>query len=167
MKENFAHKLVHELHHSDAAFDPEREEVEIVETGVRGVRLFHLPKFGDARGDLSVGEFERNIPFRPKRYFVVYNVPSRETRGEHAHRRCHQFLVSIAGTCNVIVDDGSARREFTLDRPTLGIHIPPMIWGTQYNHSADAALLVFASDFYDPADYIRKYDDFLSLVMKK
>ncbi len=115
--------------------DADRKTVEVIDTGVRGVRLFKLPQFRDVRGDLSVGEFERNIPFHPNRYFVVYNVPSRETRGEHAHKACHQFLICLAGTCNVLVDDGVARREFVLDRPTLGIHIPPMIWGTQYNYS--------------------------------
>jgi UDP-2-acetamido-3-amino-2,3-dideoxy-glucuronate N-acetyltransferase len=144
--------------------DVDRKTAEIVDTGVRGVRLFNLPQFRDVRGDLSVGEFERNIPFRPSRYFVVYGVPSRETRGEHAHRACHQFLICVAGTCNVLVDDGVTRREFNLNRPTIGIHIPPMIWGTQYNYSPDAVLLVFASESYDPDDYIRVYSEFRSLV---
>ncbi|HEX7960600.1 MAG TPA: WxcM-like domain-containing protein, partial [Terriglobales bacterium] len=81
---------------------PDRDKLEVTDTGVRGVRLFRFPQFSDVRGDLSVGEFDRNVPFRPQRYFVVYNVPSRETRGEHAHRACHQFLICVAGSCNVL-----------------------------------------------------------------
>lgn len=146
--------------------DKNLKSAAIIDTGVGEVRLFNLPQFRDARGDLSVGEFERDVPFRPKRYFIVYGVPSRETRGEHAHKACHQFLICIAGTCSVVVDDGIARREFTLDRPTLGMHIPPMIWGTQYKYSADAVLLVFASENYDANDYVREYSEFLSLVTK-
>lgn len=144
--------------------DADRETGEVIDTGVRGVRLVKLPQFRDVRGDLSVGEFEQHIPFHPRRYFVVYNVPSRETRGEHAHKTCHQFLICVAGTCNVMVDDGAARREFILNRPTIGIHIPPKTWGTQYNYSADAVLLVFASELYDADDYVREYSEFRSFV---
>jgi len=134
------------------------------DTDVRGVRLLQLAHFADARGDLAVGEFERSLPFSPRRYFFVYNVPSRATRGEHAHKACHQFLVCVAGSCNVLVDNGAVRREFVLDRPTLGIYIPPMIWGTQYNYSPDAVLLVFASELYDPDDYVREYAEFCASV---
>ncbi|MFD2232193.1 WxcM-like domain-containing protein [Phaeospirillum tilakii] len=136
----------------------------LVESGVGGVRLHNLPQFRDSRGDLSVGEFERSVPFTPRRYFLVHGVPSRETRGQHAHRACHQFLICVAGSCNLLVDDGTNRREFVLGRPSLGVHLPPMVWGTLYNYSRDAVLLVFASDFYDPADYIRDYGDFLALA---
>lgn len=136
----------------------------MVESGVGGVRLHNLPQFRDSRGDLSVGEFERSVPFTPRRYFLVHGVPSRETRGQHAHRACHQFLICVAGRCNLLVDDGTNRREFVLGRPSLGVHLPPMVWGTLYNYSRDAVLLVFASDFYDPADYIRDYGEFLALA---
>jgi len=136
----------------------------VSDTGVRGVQIYTMPNFRDVRGDLSVGEFGRNIPFQPKRYFVVFGVPSRETRGEHAHKACHQFLICVAGACNVLVDDGEVRREFVLDSPKTGIHIPPMIWGTQYKYSQDAVLLVFASELYDPDDYIREYDLFRAMI---
>lgn len=127
-----------------------------------GARLHRMPRFMDLRGSLSVGEFERDLPFAPRRYFLVFGVPSRETRGEHAHRECHQFLVCVHGSVRVLVDDGRRRREFGLDAPDLGLHLPPMTWGTQYRYSADAVLLVFASHAYDPADYIRSYDEFLA-----
>jgi hypothetical protein len=97
----------------------------------------------------------------PKRYFMVFDVPSREVRGEHAHRTCHLFLLCLSGSCSVVADDGIHREEFTLDQPGMGIHLPPMVWGIQYKYSQDARLMVFASDHYDPADYIRDYQDFL------
>lgn len=130
-------------------------------TSVRGVTLHRLRQVPDLRGNLSVGEFERDIPFAPQRYFLVYDVPSAETRGEHAHRRCHQFLICIRGSCAVVADDGRQRQEFSLDRPDVGVHLPPMVWGIQYKYSADAVLLVFASHYYDAADYIRDYAGFL------
>jgi UDP-2-acetamido-3-amino-2,3-dideoxy-glucuronate N-acetyltransferase len=133
-------------------------------TAVAGVSLQRMPHYQDLRGSLTVAEFERDLPFMPQRHFVVYDVPSQETRGEHAHRRCHQFLVCVHGSVRVLADDGMRRQEFTLDSPCVGIHLPPMIWGTQYRYSPDAVLLVFASEPYDNDDYIRNYDEFLSLV---
>jgi UDP-2-acetamido-3-amino-2,3-dideoxy-glucuronate N-acetyltransferase len=99
-----------------------------------------------------------------RRYFMVFDVPSEDVRGEHAHRTCHQFLLCVRGRCRVVVDNGRKRSEVELDRPNLGLYLPPMVWGIQYRHSADALLLVFASDYYDPADYIRDYGEFLSAV---
>jgi UDP-2-acetamido-3-amino-2,3-dideoxy-glucuronate N-acetyltransferase len=131
---------------------------------VSGVQIFHFPWVKDMRGDLMVAEFERCFPFRPKRYFLVFGVPSREVRGEHAHKVCHQLLVCVHGSCNVVVDNGTTRREFILESPTVGIYVPPMIWSTQYKYSADAVLAVFASEPYDPADYIRDYKAFLRQV---
>jgi hypothetical protein len=136
----------------------------IQESNVCGVRLHHMQRVIDIRGNLTVGEFDRSIPFQPKRYFIVYDVPSMETRGEHAHRVCHQFLICVRGSCAVVADDGEHRQEFLLDRPDLGIHLPPMVWGIQYKYSADAVLLVYASHYYDAADYIRNYAEFRQLV---
>jgi len=133
------------------------------ELAVEGVTLHRLKVVPDLRGQLTVGEFEREIPFAPKRYFMVFGVPSREIRGEHAHRACHQFLICVHGNCSVVVDDGHRRAEVRLDRIDLGLHLPPMVWGTQYRYSPDAVLLVFASEHYDAQDYIRDYDEFLRL----
>jgi len=135
----------------------------VAATEVSGVTLHRLKRAADLRGSLSVGEFPRDIPFEVKRYFLVYDVPSAETRGEHAHRACHQFLICVHGSCAVVADDGMRRQEFRLDRPDVGVHLPPMVWGTQYKYSADAVLLVFASAHYDAADYVRDYSEFLAL----
>ena len=132
---------------------------------VTGPAVIHqLPRISDMRGNLSVGEFERSIPFAAKRYFLVFDVPSVETRGEHAHKACHQFLVCVRGSVNVVADDGRGRQEYVLDRPEKGLHLPPMVWGIQYKYSPDAVLLVFASHYYDASDYIRDYEEFLALA---
>lgn len=133
-------------------------------TQVSGVTLHHMPRVVDIRGSLTVGEFDRSIPFAVKRYFMVFAVPSMETRGEHAHRVCHQFLICVRGSCAVVADDGTHRQEFLLDRPDVGVHLPPMVWGIQYKYSADAVLLVYASHYYDNADYIRDYAEFRQQV---
>jgi acetyltransferase-like isoleucine patch superfamily enzyme len=133
-------------------------------TGVRGVTLHRLTVARDMRGSLAVAEFGRSVPFPVKRSFFVFDVPSRETRGEHAHRACHQFLVCLRGSCAVVADDGTSRQEFVLDSPALGLHLPPLVWGIQYKYTPDALLAVFASEHYDPADYVRDYDEFLTLV---
>lgn len=127
-------------------------------------QLYHLPLITDIRGTLSVGEVEQSIPFPVKRYFIVFDVPSVETRGEHAHRELHEFLVCVRGSVNVLVDDGTRREEYVLDRPELGLYLRPMVWSVQYKYSADAMLLVLASHHYDADDYIRDYDEFLALT---
>lgn len=141
-----------------------QDEVGFTQTAVHGVTFHRMPKVADMRGNLTVGEFERSIPFPVKRYFMVFDVPSLETRGQHAHKQCHQFLISVRGSCSVVADDGTHRQEFLLERPDIGIHLPPMTWGIQYKYSPDAVLLVFASHYYDNADYIRDYTDFLKHI---
>ena len=128
------------------------------------VSVHKLPQAEDFRGKLSFGETLRHIPFEVKRYFVSFAVASEQVRGEHAHRRLHQFLVCVAGRCHLVTDDGRNRYEFILDSPTKGIHVPPMVWGVQYKFSRDAVLLVLASDYYDPHDYIRDYSEFRALL---
>lgn len=135
--------------------------------GVKGVRLYNLPIISDLRGNLTFAEYEESLPFVPKRYFLVFKVPSRDVRGEHAHRECHQFLVCVKGNCSVVVDDGQNRAEVLLSRPNLGIHIPPFVWATEYKYSEDAVLLVLASDVYKSEDYIRDYDIFLKEVKER
>jgi acetyltransferase-like isoleucine patch superfamily enzyme len=131
---------------------------------VPSVTLVELPRINDIRGSLTVGEVGQAIPFEVQRYFMIFNVPTVETRGEHAHRACHEFLVCVRGRVSVVADDGRHREEFLLDRPDLGLHLPPMIWGIQYKYSPDALLLVFASHHYDAADYVRDYGEFLLLA---
>jgi UDP-2-acetamido-3-amino-2,3-dideoxy-glucuronate N-acetyltransferase len=131
--------------------------------GLEGVKVFKMPLVSDIRGNLSVGELAKLLPFSVRRYFLVFDVPSVETRGEHAHKICHQFLICVKGKCSVVADDGLGREEIGLDRPDVGLYLPPMVWGIQYKYSADAVLLVFASHEYDPDDYIRNYEQFLKL----
>ncbi len=133
-------------------------------SGVGGVELRPLTRAIDMRGSLAAAEFGRELPFAPQRVFMVYAVPSAEVRGEHAHRRCAQFLVCVHGQVTAMVDDGQRRAEYRLDRPDVGLYIPPMVWGTQYRYSADAVLMVLASQAYDAGDYIRDYAEFLALA---
>jgi UDP-2-acetamido-3-amino-2,3-dideoxy-glucuronate N-acetyltransferase len=144
----------------------EPADTEVVRTSVPGVTLHRLALAEDLRGKLSAAEFSIQVPFVPKRYFMVYDVPGKEVRGEHAHRQCHQFLVAARGSLSVVVDDGKTSEEIVLDEPRVGLYLPPMIWSVQYKYSSDALLLVFASDHYDPDDYIRDYDEFLTMVRR-
>jgi len=131
---------------------------------VSGVKLMHLKHVEDMRGNLCVAEWYREFPFLPRRVFCVYDVPSTRVRGEHAHKECHEFLVCINGSLAVVADDGLTRVEYTLDKPWLGLYLPPKIWRIHYKYCNEAILMVFASHEYDPDDYIRNYDDFLKVV---
>jgi UDP-2-acetamido-3-amino-2,3-dideoxy-glucuronate N-acetyltransferase len=144
---------------------PEKNSSSQKNTQVKNVTLHHLPVITDLRGSLSVGEFPKQIPFIPKRYFLVFDVESSEIRGEHAHKKCQQFLICIKGSCSVVADDGKNREEFKLDAPNIGLYLPPMTWGIQYRYSSDAVLLVFASEFYDAEDYIRDYQEFQQQII--
>lgn len=133
--------------------------------GVDGVHVHRFAEFEDLRGALTAGELPgEGVPFTPQRWFLVYDVPGREVRGEHAHRVCHQFLVCVSGRVSVAVDDGTNRAEVLLDRPSVGVYVPPLVWASEYRYEDDAVLLVLASHPYDPDDYIREYDAFLAEV---
>jgi len=133
-------------------------------TAVEGVDLFELNHVTDLRGDLCVAEIENDLPFIPKRVFFVYNVPNSRVRGEHVHRELHEYLVCVSGSVSVVVDDGKQREEHVLDKPWVGLHLPPRVWRSLFKFSSDAVLMVFASHEYDPDDYIRDYDTFLEFV---
>jgi UDP-2-acetamido-3-amino-2,3-dideoxy-glucuronate N-acetyltransferase len=132
-----------------------------LEVHVGGVALLHVPLIKDLRGNLTAREVGKGLPFVPQRFFVVLGVPSKEVRGEHAHRQCEQLLVCLQGSVSVVVDDAKSRQELLLDSPEIGVYLPPLVWGIQYKYSADSVLLVLASQLYDAADYIRDYDEFL------
>lgn len=131
---------------------------------VGGARLHEMPLIRDLRGALTFGEIGAHLPFEPKRFFMVYDVPTREVRGEHAHRTLHEFLVCLSGSCSIALDDGIHRDEVVLDTPTIGLHVPPRLWRVHYKYSPDAMLLALCSDVYDPDDYVRNYDDFRALM---
>jgi UDP-2-acetamido-3-amino-2,3-dideoxy-glucuronate N-acetyltransferase len=125
--------------------------------------LIPITVAADLRGSLAAVELNRDLPFVPARFFAVFGVPSKDVRGEHAHRICSQVLVCLRGSLRCVVDDGVHRDEVLLDRPDLGLYMPPMMWGTQFDYSKDTVLAVFASHPYDGGDYIRDYDEFLEV----
>ena len=144
----------------------EKDEPGLRKLPVSKVRFIEFPEISDLRGNLTFAETPGLLPFSPCRYFIIYDVPGKEVRGEHAHKELHQFIICVKGSCAVVVDDGNERCEIILDKPTLGLYVPPMIWATQYKFTQDAVLLVLASDVYKADDYIRNYDEYLNLIAK-
>jgi UDP-2-acetamido-3-amino-2,3-dideoxy-glucuronate N-acetyltransferase len=136
----------------------------VSELGVGGCTLHNLPHIPDMRGSLSFAEYKNHLPFLPSRLFWIYDVPNKEIRGEHAHKKLEQFLICVKGSVHVVLDDGHRRKEVLLDKPNIGLHIKSKTWGIQYKYSNDALLLVLASDIYDPEDYIRDYEEFLHFI---
>ena len=124
-------------------------------------KLIELPKLLDPRGKLTFIEGGRHIPFDIKRVFYLYDVPTGEDRGAHAHKKLDQFLVCLSGSFDVSLDDGVNKSLIHLNRPWQGLHIPPMIWAAEINFDPGSLCLVMASMAYDEADYHRNYDDFL------
>ncbi len=114
-------------------------------------------------GSLIALEGNKNIPFDIKRVFYIYGVDSKVSRGAHAHRASNQMLISVCGSCEIIFDDGNERKSILLDSPDKGLYQKAMVWGEMRNFSKDCVLLVLSDDFYDPDDYIRDYDEFLTL----
>jgi UDP-2-acetamido-3-amino-2,3-dideoxy-glucuronate N-acetyltransferase len=127
-------------------------------------RMQHLKTVVDERGALTVAETGADLPFAAERFFIVHGVPRGMTRGFHAHRTCHQFLIATSGSVDVALDDGVTRTTIRLDHLSQGLHIPPMIWGEQTYLSDDAVLMVLTSDRYDRADYISDYAEFVALA---
>jgi len=128
---------------------------------VQGVKLISLPTVQAARGDLTALELPQIVPFEVKRIFLVHHVSDLEIRGEHAHKKCWQFLIAAAGSITVDVTDGKIKETFLLNNPDQGLLIPPLVWGTQYNYSSDGSLLVLASEKFDPEDYLHNFEEFL------
>lgn len=124
--------------------------------------LIHLPQLGDRNGHITVVNNNSEIPFVIKRIFYLYDIPGGESRGAHAHKNCHQFLISASGAFEVLLDDGNTKRQILLNRPNVGLHIPPGIWASEINFSSGSICLVLASHNYDEADYIRDYNEYLN-----
>ena len=130
---------------------------------IKNVRIVDLPKFLDARGNLSFVQNSTHIPFEIKRTYWVYDVPGGESRGGHAYRETEEFVIALAGSFDVIVDDGKEKKTFHMNRSYYGLYIPKGMWRTIDNFSTNSLALEFASTNYDPADYIRDYKEFLKL----
>lgn len=115
----------------------------------------------DRKGNISVVENSKDVPFDVKRTYYLYDVPGGESRGGHAHKELSQLIVAASGSFTVTLDDGRVKRTFTLNRPYQGLYIVPGIWRTLDDFSSGAVCLVLASEGYDEADYIRDYQEFL------
>lgn len=119
----------------------------------------------DSRGTLTFLEGERDVPFAIKRIYYIYGVHPEERRGFHAHKRLQQYLICVHGKCSVMLDNGLGQRDHVvLEDPNAGLYVGPGVWCEMYGFSADAVLLVLASEYYDEADYIRDYDTFTTYV---
>ena len=123
--------------------------------------VIELPKITDRSGNITPLEAFKNVPFDIKRVFYSYDIPGGESRGAHAHKKCHQFLVAASGCFEVLLDDGCNKRTVLLNRPFYGLHIPPGIWASEQGFSSGSICLVLASLPYEKEDYIRDYDEFL------
>lgn len=126
--------------------------------------LLQFPKIVNRSGNITPVTNSIEIPFDVQRIFYIYDIPGGESRGAHAHKKCHQLLIAASGSFEVLLDDGKVQRIIQLNRPYQGLHIPPMIWASEINFSSGAICLVLASHLYDAADYIREYEIFKSEI---
>lgn len=122
--------------------------------------LIEFPVVKNRAGNITPIHNSENIPFDIERVFYVYDIPSGETRGGHAHKDCHEVLIAASGSFDVELDDGINKRTVTLNRPMVGLHLPPGIWAVEKNYSSGAICLVLTSQKYNEEEYIRKYSDF-------
>lgn len=126
--------------------------------------LCELNKMHDAEGNLTFMYENIHVPFNINRVFYSYDIPGGESRGAHAHKKCHQFLIAASGSFEVALDDGINKRTVLLNRPFWGLHVPPGIWAAEQGFSSGSICLVLASEGYSEDDYIRDYDDYLEYI---
>lgn len=124
--------------------------------------IIQLPKISDPRGNLSVIEGNQHIPFEIKRVYYLYDLPAEAERGAHGHKKLEQLIVPLAGSFEIILDNGQHKQAFYLKKPWEGLYIPPMTWRELKEFSSGAVCLVLASQHYDEQDYFRDYNSFLS-----
>ena len=131
-------------------------------SNIKNLKIISIPKISDPQGRGNLSFIEKNIiPFKIKRVYYLYDVPSDGSRGGHAHKKLNQFLIPLSGSFDVIVDDGSSKKTFTLNKPNKGLYIPNGIWREMENFSSGAICLVLASDYFDESDYFRDYKKFI------
>jgi len=131
---------------------------------MNGVRIINLPKFLDARGNLSVIEECKDIPFKIERTYWIYDVPGGEKRGGHAYKENQEFIVALSGSFDVILDDGKERKTYSLNRSYYGLYVPKGLWREMDNFSTNSLALVLASTKYNLEDYIYDYNQFVSCI---
>ena len=127
-------------------------------------KIIDLPKILDQRGNLTVAEQMKDIPFNVSRVYWVYDVPGGESRGGHAHKHCREFIIAVSGSFSVTLNDGKLRHSFLLNHPYPGLLVNTDIWRTLEDFSSGAVCLVLAEDPFDEEDYIRDYDDYLNYM---
>ncbi len=125
-------------------------------------RILDVEKVLNRSGNISFLNNDGHLPFQIQRVFYLYDIPGGESRGAHAHKKCHQFLVAASGSFEVLVNDGVDQKIFQLNRSNVGLYIPPGIWASEINFSSGSVCLVLASDLYDASDYIRDYNELLN-----
>ena len=130
---------------------------------VKDAKIIDLPKFLDARGNLSFAENHKQIPFEIKRTYWLYDVPGGESRGGHAYRENEEFIIALSGSFDVVLDDGKDRRAFSLNRSYYGLYVPKGLWREMENFSTNAFALEFSSTKYCESDYVRDYEQFKKL----
>ena len=130
--------------------------------GIDECKILDLPKISDPRGNLTFVEGKNHLPFEIKRVFYLYDVPGGSERAGHALKKCHQFLIAMSGSFDVKLYDGKEKKRIHLNRSYYGLHIPPMIWREIDNFSSGAVCLAIASELYNPEDYYRTYEEFLT-----
>lgn len=128
---------------------------------IRDVQVVDLPKFLDRRGNLSIIEEFKNIPFKIERTYWIYDVPGGEHRGGHAYKENQEFIVALSGSFDVILDDGNEKKIFSLNRSYYGLYVPKELWREMNNFSTNSLALVLASTSYNADDYIYDYQSFL------
>ena len=124
-------------------------------------KIIDLPKFLDARGNLSFVEEFKHVPFKVKRVYWIYDVPGGETRGGHAYNENQEFIIALSGSFDVILDDRKERKSFSLNRSYYGLYVPKGMWRSMENFSTNSLALVLSSTKYDEGDYIRNYNEYL------
>ena len=125
-------------------------------------RIIDLPKIIDPRGNLTVAEGLRNVPFNVKRVYWVYDVPGGESRGGHSHKECKEFIIAVSGSFHVTLDDGTSKKTYLLNHPYQGLFVDTNTWRTLDDFSSGAVCMVLASEIYQAEDYIRDYQEFLN-----
>ncbi len=128
------------------------------------IKMFQFPPHGDDRGQLIAIEAQKDLPFEVKRVYYIYDTLEGVRRGFHAHRNLQQVLICVSGSCKIHLDNGRETAEVLLDKPSEGLYIANDMWREMYDFTPGAVLLVLASAYYDEADYIRNYEDFLKYI---
>ena len=134
---------------------------------LKNCKIIDFPKIQDVRGNLTFIEENNHVPFDIKRVYYLYDVPSGETRGGHAHKELEQVILALSGSFDILLDDGRKEKTFSLNRPHYGLYIYPGVWREMVNFSSNSVALVLASTMYDEKDYIRDYEEFKQYAKRR